>query len=260
MNMAIKPDAHTTQALSCYVANIAEYKSMTIDGKLYIVGTEKSKDKRLYTFEELKSTSLLHSLLLLYESLDIHGSSYRPEKYDTVVTEHDLNAIIEWCKEHGMPIEDDNSLWMQHGKIGFEAAAFYRRLDDIYTCYLLWRKLYLKDESPENYYVKHGTSDEQCRLYLETRMRLLDVRYVPDFSVEPPSFNVVCNDLFGIAKAQMFIECTVQGVYNFTLGICEVCGAVYVKTRKNNTQCPACQKTKVQRMRQRQRLEKMQKG
>lgn len=257
MKMEIKPDSHPTQALSCYVANIAEYRCETIDGKRYIIGTKRNEDKQLFTFEKLESTSLLHSLLLLYESLDIHGSAMRPDKYDTQVTPGDTDRIIAWCVEHGLPFEE-NSLWMKYHRIGFQIAAFYSRLDDLYTCYLLWRVLYLKDTNSENYYVHKQVSVEKCRGFLQTRMITLDVRYVPDFSVEPPSFNIVCPDIMEIAKTQMFIECTVAD-YNFTMGICEVCGSVYVKTRKNNTQCPECQKTKVQRLRAKQRLEKQQK-
>lgn len=264
MKMEIKPDTHPTQALGCYVYNISDFSQETFDGKLYIVGTQKKNvDKQLISFEKLKSTVLLHSLLVLYETLDIHGRSIRPDDYDKKVTQGDIDKIIAWCIEYGMPFEEqggatslkENSIWMKLGKIGFEVASFYSRLDDIYTCYLLWRVLYLKDTDTENYYVKKQVSPEQCREYLETRMVDLDVRYVPDFSVEPPSFQIVCPDMMEVAKAQMFFECTVAE-YNFTIGICEICGAVYVKTRKNNTQCPACRATKVQRLRAKQRLDK----
>lgn len=257
MKMEIKPDSHPTQVLACYVGNITEYHSETIDGKLYIIATKRNDEKQLFTFEKLESTSLLHSLLLLYESLDVHGSAMRPERYDTEVTPNDIDRIIAWCVEHGLPFEED-SLRMKYHRIGFQIATFYSRLHEIYTCYLLWRVLYLKDTNSENYYVRKQVSAEKCRLYLQGHMATLDVRYVPDFSVEPPSFQVVCPDIMEIAKTQMFIECTVAD-YNFTVGICEVCGSVYVKTRKNNTQCPDCQATKVQRLRAKQRLAKQQK-
>lgn len=266
MKMEIKPDSHPTQALSCYVANIAEYRCETIDGKLYIIGTKRNEDKQLFTFEKLESTSLLHSLLLLYESLDVHGSAMGRAQYDKAVTQDDINRIIAWCVEHGMPLEEsgdnsafkDDSIWVKYGKIGFRLAAFYSRLDSIYACYLLWRVLYLKDTNSENFYVRKQVSVEECRQNLQAQMLMLDVRYKPDFDVEPPSFQVVCPDLLEIAKTQMFIECTVAD-YNFTMGICEVCGSVYVKTRKNNTQCPECQKTKVQRLRAKQRMSKQEK-
>ena len=265
MKMEIKPDSHPTQVLACYVGNISEYQSEMIDGKLYITGTKQDEEKQLFTFEKLKSTSLLHSLLLLYESLDIHGSAIRTDEYDRRITSDDIDRIIAWCVQFGMPFEEqggtsafgNDSLWMKRRKIGFQAATFYSRLHEIYTCYLLWRVLYLHDTDNENYYVREQVPAEKCRSYLQGHMLTLDVRYVPDFSVEPPSFEIVCPDLMEIAKAQMFIECTVAD-YNFTIGICEVCGSVYVKTRKNNTQCPDCQATKVQRLRARQRMNRQQ--
>ena len=190
MKMQIKPDAHPTQALACYVGNISEYQSETIDGKLYIVGTKQDDEKRLFTFEKLKSTVLLHSLLLLYESLDVHGSAIRPDAYDKKVTPSDIEKIIAWCVEYGLPFEetggtstvDKDSIWMKYRKIGFEVSRFYSRLHDIYTCYLLWRVLYLKDTDSENYYVREQVSPEQCRLFLQGHMQGLDIRYVPDFS------------------------------------------------------------------------------
>lgn len=265
MKMEIKPNTHPTQALGCYVYNLSEYCSETIDGKLYIVGTKQNDEKQLFTFEKLESTFLLHSLLLLYETLDIHGSAMRPDDYDKKVTPGDVDKIIAWCIEHGMPFEETgdtscfntDSIWMKYRKIGFEVARFYSRLHDIYTCYLLWRVLYLKDTDTENYYVYNNVSLKDCRMFLQTHMMALDIRYTPDFNVEPPSFQIVCPDIMEVAKAQMFFECTVAE-YNFTIGICEVCGAVYVKTRKNNTQCPTCQATKVQRLRAKQRMNKQQ--
>lgn len=265
MKMKIKPDSHPTQALACYVGNIAEYRAETIDGKLYIVGTKKDDEKNLFTFEQLKSTYLLHSLLLLYESLDVHGSAMRPDDYDKRVTQDDLQRIIDWCIEHGLPMEetggssvaDENSLWMKYHKVGFEVSRFYSRLHELYTCYLLWRVIFLKDMDNENYYVRNQVPPEKCRFYLQGLMATLDVRYVPDFSVETPSFQIMCPDMMEVAKAQMFFECTVSE-WNFTIGICEVCGNVFVKTRKNNTQCPACQATKVQRLRAKQRRERQQ--
>lgn len=265
MKMQIKPDAHPTQALACYVGNISEYCSETIDGKLYIVGTKKDDEKRLFTFEHMKSTELLYSLLVLYESLDVHGTVYPASEYDKKVTQDDLSRIIAWCIAHGLPFEESgeestfskNSIWRKYGKIGFEVATFYYRLHDIYTCYLLWRVLFLKDTDSENYYVQQQVPIEQCRLFLQSHMQGLDIRYVPDFSNETPSFQIVCPDMMEVAKAQMFFECTVDE-WNFTLGICEVCGNVFVKTRKNNTQCRGCQATKVQRLRAKQRREKQQ--
>ena len=106
MKMEFKPDKHMTQELSCYVCNISKYASETIDGKLCIIGKKKSNDKKLFTFEKLGSSYLLHSLLLLYEALDVHGNAIRPDEYDKTVTTSDLNKIMEWCTEHGLPFED----------------------------------------------------------------------------------------------------------------------------------------------------------
>lgn len=251
------PGTHETLPLSCYVLHAAEYKTEIIDGKSYIIGTGKSDDRELCTFDTLASTTLLQSLLVLYESLDIHGGSMNLAEYEKKITPADIDKIIAWSVEHGLPFEErgEGSLWIKHGKVGFPLGTFYSRLNELYDCYLLWRVLYLHDTDPGNYYVANNVSLDECLENLKGFMSTLDVRYMPDFSVAPPSFMVVCPDIMEIAKTQMYVECTLNDS-TYTVGICEVCGSVFVKKRKNNTQCPNCIATRVQRFRANQRAEK----
>lgn len=248
-------DAHPTQAFSCAVCHAGEYCPQTIDGDLYIVGVKPPKDKKVYYIEKRNSTILLHSLLLLCESLT-PGTYAHAEK----ITEQDVNCIIQWCNEYGMPMEERdgtlsisaNSIWMKYRKVGFHVGTFINRLNDIYICYLLWRKLYLHDTSSENYYVANHVSSENCLEFLTVRMLTLDVRFTPDFSITPPSFQMTCPDLVEVAKAQMYFEC--MSTDSFSIGICSVCGASFVKTRKNNMLCEKCQSTKYKRTREKQRM------
>ena len=89
-------------------------------------------------------------------------------------------------------------------------------------------------------------------MYLKTNMALLNIRMMPVFDTELPTYQLVCPDLLEIAMAQMFFECMNTDGYN--IGVCTVCGSPFPKTRKNNTLCEECQRTKYQRTRDKQRM------
>ena len=122
----------------------------------------------------------------------------------------------------------------------------------MYKRQLLWRVLYLGDISEKNFYVSNKTTIAQCRMYLKTNMALLNIRMMPVFDADLPTYQLVCPDLLEIAMAQMFFECMNTDGYN--IGVCAVCGAPFPKTRKNNTLCEECQRTKYQRTRDKQRM------
>ena len=111
---------------------------------------------------------------------------------------------------------------------------------------------YLGDISEKNFYVSNKTTIAQCRMYLKTNMALLNIRMMPVFDADLPTYQLVCPDLLEIAMAQMFFECMNTDGYN--IGVCAVCGAPFPKTRKNNTLCEECQRTKYQRTRDKQRM------
>ena len=122
----------------------------------------------------------------------------------------------------------------------------------LYNCYLLWRVLYLGDISEKNFYVANKITIAQCKMYLKTNMALLNIRMMPVFDTELPTYQLVCPDLLEIAMAQMFFECMNTDGYN--IGVCTVCGSPFSKSRKNNTLCEDCQRTKYQRTRDKQRM------
>lgn len=101
------------------------------------------------------------------------------------------------------------------------------------------------------FFVKKITVN-QCRSYLQSNFLLLDIRRTPVFDTDPPTYRLVCPDLLEIAMAQMFFECMNTDGYN--IGVCAVCGSPFPKTRKNNTLCEECQRTKYQRTRDKQRM------
>ena len=249
MNTDLFVDAHPTQCFSCIVNNCSEYKSEVIDNQLFIVGTKPKEDKKLCTFKRTDRTNILSSLLLLYEQLT-DGVYGHPEK----LTGADIERICKWCIAYGMPAEasGDADIWMKYGKVGFLASSFVNRLHDIYTCYLLWRKVYLHDTDIRNFYVEKNISDEQCIEFLKFHMMQLNIKLAPDFSVSPPTFFLMCDDLLEVAKAQLFFEC--MSTDSYSVGVCVACGAPFPKKRKNNTLCEACQKTKYQRTREIQRM------
>ena len=183
----------------------------------------------------------------MYERLSADLYGHVPER----ITENDIELIAAWCVHYGMPMESIE-LWEKHSRIGFRLDTFYNRLLKLYNCYLLWRVLYLGDISDKNFYVSNKITVRQCRSYLQANMAMLDIRMVPVFDTEPPTFQLVCPDLLEIALAQMYFECMRTDGYN--IGVCAVCGAPFPKTRKNNTLCEECQRTKYQRTRDKQRM------
>lgn len=110
----------------------------------------------------------------------------------------------------------------------------------------------MHDMDIRNFYIKENISDEQCIEFLKIHMMQLNIKLAPDFSVSPPTFFLMCDDLLEVAKAQMFFEC--MSTDSYSVGVCAACGAPFPKKRKNNTHCEACQKTKYQRTREKQRM------
>lgn len=240
-------DNHATQEFSCLTAWFGRYAAETHDGILYLVGKERKEDKKVVTSEKIGLTNILNTLLRLYERLsdDLYGHVVER------ITEKDIKLIAEWCVRYGMPMES-SELWEQHSRIGFRLDTFYNRLHKLYNCYLLWRVLYLGDISEKNFYVSNKTTIAQCRMYLKTNMALLNIRMMPVFDADLPTYQLVCPDLLEIAMAQMFFECMNTDGYN--IGVCTVCGSPFPKSRKNNTLCEECQRTKYQRTRDKQRM------
>ena len=245
-------DSHPTQAFSCTMSQFEKYEANSIDGVLYIIGTKTKEGRKPFLVEKIDRTNLLNSLLSLYECLTPGMVGHVQE----LITEQDIHFICQWCKEYGTPMEDDtfnaDSLWMKHRKVGFSISAFYGRLHSLYSCYLLWRKLYLGDIDKRNFYVAQNVPLKQCREFLQVHMLTLNIRFAPTFESEPPSFHLLCPDMLEIAKAQMYFEC--MSTDGYSVGVCAVCGSPFPKTRKNNTLCEACQRTKYQRTRERQRM------
>ena len=244
-------DGHPTQSFSCPMIYISECRAETINGKLYIVATKPKENQKAFAFDKNSRTNILSSLLVLYEKLsdDIYAHIEN-------ITEEDIIHICDWCVEYGMPTEamGDDDIWMKDGKIGFVASDFCNRLHHLYTCYLLWRKIYLHDCDDSNYLVRSCVSEDECRAHLGTHMASLNIHLTPDFSVNPPTFVLTCPDLLEVAKAQMFFECMATDSYS--VGVCSACGSPFPKKRKNNTLCEACQKTRYQRTREKQRMRK----
>lgn len=240
-------DNHATQGFSCLTAWCGRYAAETYDGILYLVGKEQKEEKKVITNEKIGLTNILNTLLRLYERLsdDLYGHVVER------ITEKDIELIAEWSVRYGMPMES-GELWEKHSRIGFRLDTFYNRLHKLYNCYLLWRVLYLGDISEKNFYVSNKITINQCRTSLQANMALLNIRMMPVFDTDPPTYQLVCPDLLEIAMAQMFFECMNTDGYN--IGVCTVCGSPFPKTRKNNTLCEECQRTKYQRTRDKQRM------
>lgn len=276
----MKPSAyletHFAQALVCPVYYYKKYETYTFKGQIYIIGVGADKERqnaphpnKLYTEmqsrgkglpaalltgkEQRVKTDLLLSLLNLYEQ-------FTPGLYGKwEFTAHDIELVCAWCSKYGMAVNDmsldDDSLWMKERKIGFWLRGFYNRVHHLYSNYLLWRRVYYNDTDSTNFYAK--TSIEECKNMLSGWMMQIDIRLKPDFSEMPAKYLLECPDLVEVAKGQLFFECMATDDYH-TVGICEVCGKRFEKTRKNNMLCPQCQATRYKRTRERQRLEKLQ--
>lgn len=240
-------DTHATQAFSCYTVWCASYAAKSYDGVLYLVGKGKKDDKKAIAFEKIGRTNILNTLLRLYERLSSDLYGHVAEK----ITERDIELISEWCIHYGIPMETEE-LWEKHSQIGFRLDTFYNRLRKLHNSYLLWRVLYLGDISDDNFYVSSKATIGQCQSYLQADMATLDIHLSPVFETEPPTYRLVCPDLLEIAMAQMFFECMNTDGYN--IGVCAVCGSPFPKTRKNNTLCEECQRTKYQRTRDKERM------
>lgn len=240
-------DTHATQEFTCLTAWCGRYAAETYDGMLYLVGKEKKEDKKVITYEKVGQTNILNTLLRLYERLgdDLYG--HIAER----ITDEHIELISEWCIRYGMPMESEE-LWDKHSRIGFRLDTFYNRLHKLHSSYLLWRVLYLGDIDERNFYVSNKVTVKQCRSNLQAHMATLNIRMAPVFETEPPSLQFVCPDLLEIAMAQMYFECMRTDSYN--IGVCTVCGSPFPKTRKNNTLCEECQRTKYQRTRDKQRM------
>ena len=239
------------QTLTCKAARFQVYQSEIIDGKIYIIGKGKAEDdKPTLFFDKCCRSDLLISLLTLYERLDtvLYGH------FDERVRSADIARICDWCSRYGMPMEastaDENSIWMKYGKIGFLASAFYSQLHELYTCYLLWRRIELPYTDQGNFYAK--TPVDECKSILGAHMDTVDMRLRPDFSQYPPTYSLECENYMAVAKAHMFFIC-MSCEFAF-IGVCAVCGKPFTKTRKNNTLCEECQKTKSKRSRARKRV------
>lgn len=202
---------------------------------------------------ECSDTSLLISLLSLYEQMKEYELKDAAETMD----QDDVGHIIEWCRANGLPFEsaksEEDSLWLKHRAIGFNIANFYARLNDLYTAYLLWRRVYNMDSGDTNFYSRNHISVEQCKESLHVRMLTMRIRVSPDFSTEPPRFFLECDDLMDAAKAQLFFLC--MATDSSVIGVCSVCGTPFRKMRKNHVLCENCQRTKYQRSRDKKRTQ-----
>ena len=251
VHMAVLLDGHKTQDFNCLLSRFERYAPEIIDGQLHIVAVKARPGVKAFKVQQRNRTELLQRFLRLYESLT-------PGLYGNVskrITEQDLQIICNWCAANGTPIAEqfgDDSLWMKYKKVGFPVETFYNRLHDLYTCYLLWRRIYMHDETDSNYYAQQNVSRDECISHLAGHYASMNINLRPDFSVDPPTYNLWCDDLLAIAKAQLFFECMQSDYYS--IGVCSVCGRPFARTRKNNMLCEECQRTKYKRTRERQRM------
>lgn len=278
----MKPSAyletHFAQALVCPVYYYKRYEPYTYNGQIYIVGVEPDKERqnmanpdKLYVNMESRGkdlptalligkeqrvkTDLLLSLLTLYEQ-------FTPKLYGRWdFADRDIELVCEWCSKYGMAVNEsgfgEDSLWMKERKVGFWLRGFYNRVHHLYSNYELWRRVYYNDTESSNFYA--NTPLEECKFHLAGWMSQIDIKLKPDFSEMPAKYLLECPDLVEVAKGQLLFECMATYEY-YTVGICEVCGQRFEKTRKNNTLCPLCQSTRYKRTRERQRIEKLQEG
>lgn len=246
---------HTyTQAFKALTGKFRHYEVMVfLEHGRCIIAVPMEGEKKAYSYIEYSNTSHLISLLTLYEKMQRYNTA--PNEID--ITEEDTKSIIEWCEIYGLPMEMDfgdvnsNSLWMKYRKIGFSISTFYRLLHELYTTYSLWKRIYKNDMDNSNYYVKNNVSIEQCREFLQGHMITLSIRVSPDFSVDPPSFFLECDNLLAVAKAQLLFIC--MSADGSGMGVCTVCSAPFQKMRKNHVLCEQCQRTKYQRSRDKKR-------
>ena len=252
----IEPRA--AHAFRCKAARFAEYRTVTVDGALCIVGSGiRGEHKTRLFFDRVDNTKLLLSLLELYEKLGDGLYNH----VDARISNEQIAAIVEWCSLYGLPMEERGSadsdssypLWTDNGLIGFRVSSFYNRLRDLYTCYELWCRIAFGDV-PNNYYSTHSISVQECYSHLKARMVTLDIKLCPNFENDPPTFTYECDGYIETAKAQLFLLCcTNPGAP--VIGACSVCGKPFPKRRKNNTLCDDCHRRAYERTRAKRKKE-----
>ena len=247
---------YPAQSLTCCASKFKTYTVEQIDGHLYTIGAGRIGDeKETFKMDKMSSTTMLVSLLVLYEQLTPNLYGHVEER----ITNLDESYIMNWCIANGTPLEtggsdgsiaDADSIWSKYGKVGFRIDSFYNQLHDLYQCYMLWRRLSCDDTTKENPYT--DTPLETCKESLYVRMLTMNVRLRPNFECYPPTFYLECADYMAVAKAHMFFLCvSADAPY---VGVCEVCGKPFAKMRRNNTQCETCQRNKSQRSRKNKRI------
>lgn len=225
--------------------NMSDYGHSFLQGLLSpFRAVEGGKYKRAL-FDNIE---LLVSLLNLNSKLD---PLYRKDgvTYENAVTEHDIFLMLEWCKEHGIPMENsplgDAFIWKEYRRIGFSVRDFRTALHNLDSAFLLWKRIFLEDTQSSNFYA--NTPTDQCLSFLGAHFLNYEITVIKDLTNIPPKFSYGCSNMIGVAFSQLFFQCVPN--HDDQLGICSDCGSPMLKRRKNHVQCEACSRKRYEKSR-----------
>lgn len=164
------------------------------------------------------------------------------------------DLIQQLCYIYGFPIFEFLETQEKGLLIGFYTKDFLRRLNDLYTCFALWKALYIEDYE----LIRKIQPKLPAKEYQET----LEIKLGAAVRIEiahqdgQPQLIYTAASLMELVKAQLAVLAS-KGI-NYLEGghiaYCANCGQPFLKMRKNRTMCDECQSGAVKQKRHRTKM------
>lgn len=274
-----------TQAFSCLTLKFEDYDTLDVEEGTYVVGVVKghipepyksqNKSYEDYDLDYLAKRHLNESRVSpgMIEQ-DIRHRNQIVDRNDVLISllhlfEHqpkpfaihrDMNkypiaakeSILEWCRKYGLPFHEyEEDLWTAHGYIGFRIDAFQAKLRDVYSGYLLWRRVKYGDSSVNNPF--GSVTIDECKDMLRLKLDGISLHPQVDFGDEP-RFILGCENLFDMATVQLAFHLPEGN--NESTAICDECHTMFIRRHGSATLCDKCRPLRYQRTRRKQKAQR----
>lgn len=153
----------------------------------------------------------------------------------------DPRSVFNLCYRYGFPKVQMDEVPEKGLLMGFTVNDFFKRLDNLYICYALWKALQVHEYDLIQQVWPYPLTEIQMQLELEHRL-FADIVVTVLYIDTKPVLTYQAKNLMALVEAQLAVLISkgddyLDGGY---IDHCADCGQPFIKYRSNSTLCEKC--------------------